>query len=143
MSSPFDSSGLGGIFEEIERLQRQLASAEATAEGVEVEGSAGGGAVRIAASGEFDFRRVHIDPAVLSDGDPALLEDLVLAALRDATTKLLALRRSAMNDAVGGALAGLLGGDLLGGDPLGGDESADGEPGELDAPDERDAPGEH
>lgn len=109
MSSPFEEAGLGGIFQEMQRLQQQLAEAEAASSATEVEGTAGGGAVRITASGEFSFNRVTIDPRVLADGDVGMLEDLVLAALRDATSKLIELRRSAMGQAVGGALSAMLG----------------------------------
>src|SRR5665213_1986791 len=105
MTSPFDQSGLGGIFEEMQRLQQQLAEAEAASSASEVVGDAGGGAVRITASGEFSFNSVTIDPDVVAAGDVAMLEDLVLAALRDATTKLIELRRAAMGQAVGGALS--------------------------------------
>jgi hypothetical protein len=113
MTSPFDQSGLGGIFEEMQRLQQQLAEAEAASSASEVVGDAGGGAVRITASGEFSFNSVTIDPDVVAADDVAMLEDLVLAALRDATTKLIELRRAAMGQAVGGALSAMLGG----GDP--------------------------
>ena len=111
MSSPFDQAGLGGIFQEMQRLQQQLAEAEAASSSTEIEGSSGGGAVRITASGEFSFNSVTIDPAVMADGDVGMLEDLILAALRDATSKLIEVRRSAMGQAVGGALSAMLGGE--------------------------------
>ena len=111
MSSPFEQAGLGGIFAEMQRLQEQLAAAEATSSATEVEGSSGGGAVRIKVSGEFSFTSVTIDEAVLADGDVSILEDLVLAALRDASSKLLAARKEAMGQAVGGALSAMLGGE--------------------------------
>ena len=110
MTSPFDQSGLGGIFEEMQRLQHQLAEAEAASSAAEVEGSSGGGAVRITASGEFSFNSVTIDPQVVAAGDVSMLEDLMLAALRDATSKLIELRKTAMGSAVGGALSAMLGG---------------------------------
>lgn len=110
MTSPFEQSGLGGIFEEMQRLQQQLAEAEAASSASEVEGTSGGGAVRITASGEFSFNKVTIDPQVVAAGDVAMLEDLILAALRDATAKLIELRRNAMGQAVGGALSAMLGG---------------------------------
>jgi DNA-binding YbaB/EbfC family protein len=109
MSSPFEQAGLGGIFAEVQRLQEQLAAAEATSSATEVEGSSGGGAVRIKVSGQFSFNRVTIDSAVLADGDVSILEDLVLAALRDASAKLLTARKEAMGQAVGGALSAMLG----------------------------------
>ena len=42
----------------------------------EVEGVAGGGAVRVRATGGLEFRGVRIDPSVMAEGDSALLEDL-------------------------------------------------------------------
>ena len=47
----------------------------------------------------------------MADGDVGMLEDLILAALRDATSKLIEVRRSAMGQAVGGALSAMLGGE--------------------------------
>lgn len=115
MSSPFDQQpfgeGLGGMFEEMQRLQRQLAEAEAEAGGTTVVGTAGGSSVRISVSGEFSFEKVEIDPVVVQGGDTALIEDLVLAAVRDASSKLIEVRRRAMGQAVGGALSALLGTD--------------------------------
>ncbi len=115
MSSPFEQAGLGGIFAEMQRLQEQLAEAEASSSATEVEGSAGGGAVRIKVSGEFSFNNVTIDPTVVAEGDVSILEDLVLAALRDATSKLIEVRKAAMGQAVGGALSAMLGGESGGG----------------------------
>jgi nucleoid-associated protein EbfC len=127
MTSPFEQAGLGGIFAEMQRLQEQLAEAEATSSATEVEGSAGGGAVRIKASGEFSFNSVSIDEAVVTASDVSILEDLVLAALRDATTKLIEVRKAAMGQAVGGALSAMLGGDEAGGLFGGGSAGSSGE----------------
>lgn len=103
----------GGGFEELlaqmGMLQQHLSDAEATVGHEVVEGSAGGGAVVVRASGELSFDAVRIDPAVLDEGDVSVLEDLVLAAVRDAAAKLQAVRREAMGAAVSGALGGLFG----------------------------------
>jgi DNA-binding protein YbaB len=129
MTSPFEQAGLGGIFAEMQRLQEQLAEAEATSRSTEVEGSAGGGAVRIKVSGEFSFNEVTIDAAVVGPADVSILEEL-----RDATSKLLEVRKAAMGQAVGGALSAMLGGE--GGEGLFGTGSAgDGPVIELGMPD--------
>jgi nucleoid-associated protein EbfC len=136
VSTPFEQAGLGGIFAEMQRLQEQLAAAEAASDATEVEGSSGGGAVRIKVSGEFSFSNVTIDKAVVADGDASIIEDLVLAALRDATTKLLEVRKAAMGQAVGGALSAMLGGEaggLFGTAPTG--EMGEGSVIELGFPD--------
>ncbi len=112
--------GLGELLAQMQSLQHHLAEAEASASAREVEGSAGGGAVRVRAAGEISFTSVSIDPSVVDPADVALLEDLVLAAVRDAAAKLLEQRRAAMGAAVNEAL-----GDLLSALP------ADTGPGEL------------
>lgn len=73
---------LGSLLEAASSLSRQMDEARQRLEATEVTGTAGGGAVRIVLSGSGEARSVHIDPGVLDD--PGLLEDLVLAALRDA-----------------------------------------------------------
>jgi DNA-binding YbaB/EbfC family protein len=89
--------------------QMMEASAQAAAE--VVEGVAGGGVVRVAVNGRFEFQSVTISPDVVDANDVAMLEDLVLAALHDATSQIAARQQAAMGDLGGlGGLSGLLGG---------------------------------
>lgn len=126
---------VGGQFDDLlaqmGMLQQHLSAAEQSVDAVVVEGSAGGGAVVIRASGELSFDAVVIDPAVLETGDVSVLEDLVLAAVRDAAAKLRAVRQEAMGAAVSGALGGLFG--TLAGDEDDEDDEAEepGGPGRL------------
>jgi hypothetical protein len=64
-----------------EQLQRTLA-------GVEVEGSAGGGLVRVRLNGLKELRGVSIDAQALAGEEVGLLEDLVMAAWEDASRRL-------------------------------------------------------
>jgi DNA-binding YbaB/EbfC family protein len=91
------------------QIQANLASVESEVNSRQVTGQAGGGIVTATASGEFSFDRIRIDPSVVNASDVALLEDLVLAAVRDAASKLIELRRNAMGGAVSEALGGLFG----------------------------------
>lgn len=97
--------GLGGLLAQAQEL---LSSAQAAADTV-VEGVAGGGAVRIRVDGHLEFHAVRIDPGAVDPDDVGLLEDLVLAALRDATAKL----RAGAPEPFGGGLdlGGLFGGE--------------------------------
>jgi len=54
---------------------------------VKVEGSAGGGMVRIEMNGEQTVISVKIEPQILEDKDISMLEDLILAAFNDAKKK--------------------------------------------------------
>jgi DNA-binding YbaB/EbfC family protein len=95
-------------------MQQQLADAQDAAAETELEGVAGGGAVRIRLTGAGDFLSVTIDPAAVDPADVEMLQDLVLAALHDATRRVQELQEASMS----GGMAGL--GDLLGGGGLGG-----------------------
>ncbi len=93
----------------MEQAQQMMASAQEAAAQV-VEGSAGGGVVRVEVDGNFTFHSVTIDPSVVDPSDVELLNDLVLAALRDAASQL----QDNQSDAMGGldmdGLGGMLGG---------------------------------
>jgi len=104
-----DGGGLDELLNQMGMLQAHLSQAEESIGHEQVEGSAGGGAVIVRASGEFSFDAVLIDPAVMDAGDVSIVEDLVLAAIRDAAAKLQGVRQQAMGAAVSGALGGLFG----------------------------------
>ncbi len=74
-----------------------------------MEGVAGGGVVKIRVTGGLDFQSVTIDPMAVDPGEVELLEDLILAALHDATAKMNAARQGAMGSLGLGGLGGLLG----------------------------------
>lgn len=103
------SSLLGAAAE----MQQQLTDAQHEAEETEVEGMAGGGAVRIRVTGAGEFRSVEIAPSAVDPSDVEMLQDLVLAALHDAMRQVQELQA----ESIGGGVAGL--GDLLGGAGLG------------------------
>ena len=96
---------LGSLMEQASQMQQQMAEAQAAAATTVLEGVSGGGAVRVTVTGTGEFQAVSIDPGAVDPDDVAMLEDLVLAALRDATTRIQELQA--------GAMGGL--GDLLGG----------------------------
>jgi DNA-binding YbaB/EbfC family protein len=49
-----------------------------------VAGTAGGGVVRVETDGKGHLRSIKIDPSVASADDVAMLEDLIVVAVRDA-----------------------------------------------------------
>lgn len=83
---------LGGLLEQAQ----QMMAAQAEAAEQEVEGVAGGGMVRIRATGTGQVLGVRIDPQVVDPADTAMLEDLVLAALHDVNAQLAEVQRRAL-----------------------------------------------
>lgn len=98
---------LGDLLKQAQEMQQQLVAAQSAVAEQEVEGVAGGGAVRIVATGGLEFVSVHVAPEVLEDGDPSMVEDLILAALHDVVEKVNDLNANALGGLSG--LTGLLG----------------------------------
>lgn len=110
-------TGDGGLGNLLANAQQAMAASEA-ASSQEVEGTSGGGMVRIRATGGGDVRSVSIDPAVVDPSDVEGLEDLVVAAMRDLNARVTELHQEAMSGAMGGLdpsamLGGLFGGGAL------------------------------
>ncbi|HET9442645.1 MAG TPA: YbaB/EbfC family nucleoid-associated protein [Acidimicrobiales bacterium] len=106
---PFGSgwSGLGDLMAQAQDMQARLLASRAALEETIVEGQAGGGVVRVVTTGGFEFRDVRIDPAAVDPADTEMLQDLVLAAIRDAVAKVNELNAAALGG-LGGSLGGLL-----------------------------------
>ena len=97
---------LGALLKQAQAMQAQFMQARATAAETEVEGQAGGGMVKVTVSGSMEFLRVTIDPSVVDPGDVTMLEDLVLAAVRDGVARATALSEEAMGSLDLGPLGG-------------------------------------
>ena len=78
--------GLEDLLGNLGPLQEGLAEAERKQATATIEGTAGGGAVRIRLGGDLSVRGVTIAPAAAaaSSDDVGMLEDLIAAALSDA-----------------------------------------------------------
>ena len=95
---------------QIEEAQKVQAELQGALEALRVEGSAGGGMVKVTADGNGQVKAVKIEPAVVDPDDLSLLEDLVLAAVGEAQRK----AREAQNEEVQRRMGGLLGGMGIG-----------------------------
>ena len=85
------------------QAQKQLAQLQKIQEELEnltVEGSAGGGAVKVVMTGKQIVESVTIEPEAAEEGD--LLQDMVLAAVNDASSKAQELAAQKMSVVTGG-----------------------------------------
>lgn len=87
--------GGGGFGDLLAQAQEAMAASQQVA-ATRVEGSSGGGMVKIIATGGGDVLDITIDPAVVDPDDVDGLQDLVLAALRDVNAQVAALHQQAM-----------------------------------------------
>ncbi|MEO0094598.1 MAG: YbaB/EbfC family nucleoid-associated protein [candidate division WOR-3 bacterium] len=72
------------IFKHALKLQEKLRE---ELQKIKVEGSAGGGMVRIEMDGEQNVISVKIEPQIIEEKDINMLQDLILAAFNDAQNK--------------------------------------------------------
>ena len=83
--------GAGGLqkqlMRQMEQLQRDVEAAQRELADLRVEATAGGGAVRAVANAQGDLIELHIAPEAVDPNDVEMLQDLVLAAVREALEK--------------------------------------------------------
>ncbi len=95
------------IMQQAQKMQEELAKAQSELAEKRFEGSAGGGMVKAIVTGGPELVEVKIAPEVVDPDDVEMLEDLVVAAVRQAM--------EAAVDAANSQLGGLTGGFDMGG----------------------------
>jgi len=104
----------GGAFDrqmlrQLQKLQDDVEAAQRELASMRIEASAGGGAVTAVASGSGELLEVRISPEVVDPKDVEMLEDLVLAAVRESLEKAHKAQEEKMSGLAGGlGLPGLL-----------------------------------
>jgi len=91
------------MMKQARKMQAELEKAQEEAAGYTAEASAGGGVVKVIASGDQRIQSITIDPSVVDPEDVEMLQDLVLAAANDALGQVAALVNTRMNAITGGA----------------------------------------
>ena len=104
-----DVPDMSALLQQAQQMQQQLLAAQAEAAEQVHEGTAGGGAVKVTVTGGMEFQSVTIRPDAVDPDDVEMLQDLVLAAVREAVASVNAAQQNALGGIAGG-LGGLLGG---------------------------------
>ena len=99
------AKGFGDIMKQAQKLQKQMLEIQQEIGEKTVEGSSGGGMVKVTVNGRQEIIEVKIDPEVIDPEDIELLEDLVLAAVNNAMEK----AKDMMEEEMGKLLPGNLG----------------------------------
>lgn len=78
---PAGGGGQGGMMAQLQKMQQQLAEAQAKLAEETVTATAGGGAIKVVMTGDQKCRSVEISPELLKEADAEMLQDLVLSAV--------------------------------------------------------------
>ncbi len=68
-------------------MQSKMASLQDELAEIEVTGASGGGLVHVVITGKGMFKSIKIDPSIVKPDEVEILEDLIIAAQRDAQGK--------------------------------------------------------
>lgn len=93
---------IGNILKQAQAVQENLKKAQEQVSQITATGESGGGMVKVTLNGKHEAVRVEIDRTLLGE-DKEMLEDLIAAAINDATHKV----GAAVNEKMAGAMAGL------------------------------------
>jgi nucleoid-associated protein EbfC len=93
---------IGDLMKQAQQLQSRFQEAQERVNLIEAEGQSGGGMVRVTINGKGMAKSVLIDPSLIDPKDAGMLEDLVVAAINDARTKVDARMQDEMAKVTGG-----------------------------------------
>jgi nucleoid-associated protein EbfC len=79
--------GLGNLMRQAQQMQENMQKAQAELKDIEVTGESGAGMVKVVLNGRHEAKKVTIEPKLVSE-DLEMLEDLVAAAINDASRKI-------------------------------------------------------
>lgn len=103
--------GMNGIFAQVKKMQEEMTKIQAELAHKTVEGSSGGGMVKVLCNGKQEIQKVSIEKDVVDPEDIEMLQDLVTAAVNDALSN----SRKMMEKEMGALTGGLSGLPGLGG----------------------------
>lgn len=96
-----DKMGINDIMKRAQEMQKKLQDIQKQVSEMEITGQSGGGAVKIITTGQHYAKKVTLDPNLLKE-EKSIIEDLIAAAINDATDKIEKGLRDKM-----GSLAGI------------------------------------
>ena len=82
-----------GMFQQIQKMQADMQAAQDALAGEVIEATVGGGVVKATVNGEGTLLSITIDPSVVDPTDVETLEDLVVAAVHEASRQAKELQR--------------------------------------------------
>jgi hypothetical protein len=105
MTNPMD------MLKQVQQMQADMQAAQEALANETIDATVGGGVVRATVTGAGELRSITIDPSVVDPDDIETLEDLVVAAVIEATRQAKELQARKLGAVTGGIdLGGMLGG---------------------------------
>lgn len=96
------ASNMNGLMKQAQKMQEEMAKAQAELEEREFTATSGGGAVTVVVSGKKELKSLTIEPEVVDPEDIEMLQDLVLSAVNEALRQVEETSNEEMSKITGG-----------------------------------------
>tara|TARA_B100000242_G_scaffold258530_1_gene202865 strand:+ start:212 stop:535 length:324 start_codon:yes stop_codon:yes gene_type:complete len=96
-------NNMSQIMKQAKAMQDKMSEIQKKIENMEVEGTSGGGAVKVVMNGKHELKKINIDKSLLNAEEIEVLEDLIIAAVNDVNKKI----NEDMNSQLGSLSGGL------------------------------------
>lgn len=93
--------GIGNLMKQAQKMQEDMQKMQQEIAELEIEGQSGGGMVKVVMNGKHELLKVSIDDSLMKD-DRDMLEDLIAAAVNDASHKLESVSKEKMGSLTNG-----------------------------------------
>lgn len=93
--------GIGNLMKQAQKMQEDMQKMQQEIAELEIEGQSGGGLVKVIMNGRHELLKVAIDDSLMQD-DREMLEDLMAAAVNDASHKLESVSKEKMGSLTNG-----------------------------------------
>jgi len=91
-----------GLMKQAQMMQKRMQEEQAKLAEEEVEGTSGGGMVKVTLNGKFTMTKIALDKSIIDPEESEVLEDLIMAAYNDAKDKVDAKMNDSMSALTGG-----------------------------------------
>ena len=97
-----NKGGFNNLMKQAKQMQDSMNIVQEEMAQIEITGESGAGLIKIVINGEYSCRRVEIDDSLLIENDKEMLEDLIAAAINDASRRVANAKKEKMAKVTGG-----------------------------------------
>jgi DNA-binding YbaB/EbfC family protein len=90
------------LMKQAQKMQAEMMKSQSELESKEFEASSGGGVVKVVLTGKYELKSLKIDPAAVDPEDVEMLEDMIVAAIQEAHSKVSEASEETMGKLTGG-----------------------------------------